>query len=106
MTQEKTTTEQISEAVSEMIALETKVQTIYFEDAQGNMGKYHHVSDVRLNKKEAEKVLAEAEISINLLLRTVTERLTIEMTRDELQSRITGSQRFYQSQKNTESETE
>lgn len=100
MTTEKEVKQEVKqEQPVQMVSLETKVQTIYFEDAEGEMSKYHHVSDKRLNKKDAEEVLLELGYEINLLLRTVTERLTIEMTREELQEKIKNTERFYQTQK-------
>lgn len=91
-------TEKENTQLEETVILEAKVQTIYFEDTQGNLDKHHHVSNTRINAKQALEILQAEGVQVNLVLRTVTERIGIELTRAFLQANITTSERFYQSQ--------
>lgn len=81
-----------------LIHIEVKAQTIYFETGEGQMTKYHHISEERLNLKSAEEVLKQEGFSVNLVLRTVTERVKIGLTKEQLNAAITSSERFYKSQ--------
>jgi len=84
------------EQENNIVTLEAKVQTIYYEDTTGNITKHHHVSDKRINIKEAEQILIDLGINISLVLRVLTERIGVELTREELSEKITHSERFYQ----------
>lgn len=85
--------------MEELVTLETRAQTIYYEDSAGNIEKYHHVDKQRLSNNEAEDLLIEKGINVNIVLRVLTERIDVQLTREEFQEKIVFSERFYQRKK-------
>lgn len=85
---------------TEMINLEAKVQTIFYTTPNGDMNKHHHVGNERLNMKQAVQILTDEGIVSTIILRTVTQRITIRLTKEELQERIVQAENFYQKQDN------
>ena len=79
-----------------IIELEAKVQTIYYEDVTGKLGRFYHVGQERINIKQAEQILVDNEINVQLVLRTLTEKINVGLTKEELQERITTSESYYQ----------
>lgn len=79
------------------VIIEAKVQTIYYENNLGNIEKHFHVSSKRVSNKQAKEILEDLGIKVTIVLRVLTERIDIELERDELQDKIKHSERFYQS---------
>lgn len=77
------------------ITFETKVQTIYYETSTGKITKFHHVSNDRLNNKEAEEILKQNGINATYMLRVITERVGVKLTREQFENNIDFSERFY-----------
>lgn len=80
-----------------LVELELKSQTIYYENSTGEIVKYYHISNKRVNLKDAEQVLIDNGINVSLVLRTITERVLLPIDAYELQNSINHSERFYQS---------
>lgn len=77
------------------VIIESKVQTIYYENSIGEIKKHHEFNENRLNLTEAENLLKELGLNVNIVLRVLTERVEIEFSREELEERIINSERFY-----------
>lgn len=78
------------------VILDCKVQTIYYENSAGKILRHHEVSDTRITNKDAKEILELQGANVNIVLRVLTERVGIELTRAELQEKLTHSERFYQ----------
>lgn len=78
-----------------LVELEAKVQTIFFQDTKGNLERYYNVANERLNLKQAEQLLIDEGINVALILRTMIEKVTIQLTRKEVQERIIMSENFH-----------
>lgn len=78
-----------------LVELEAKVQTIYYQDTKGNLERYYNVANERLNLKQAEQLLIDEGINVALILRTMMEKVTIQLTRKEVQERIIMNENFH-----------
>jgi len=78
-----------------LVELEAKVQTIFFQDTKGNLERYYNVANERLNLKQAEQLLIDEGINVALILRTMIEKVTIQLTRKEVQERIIMNENFH-----------
>lgn len=78
-----------------LVKLEAKVQTIFYQDTKGNLERYYNVANERLNLKQAEQLLIDEGINVALILRTMIEKVTIQLTRKEVQERIIMNENFH-----------
>lgn len=80
----------------QMVELQTKVQTIFYQDTKGELKRYYHVYNERLNLKQAEKLLIDEGINLSMIFRTMIEKVTIQLTRKEVQEKIIKSENYYE----------
>lgn len=78
-----------------LVTIETKTQTIYYENTAGQIKKYYHAETDRINNTDAFKLLEKEGLSPAIVLKVLRERIDIQMTRKEFQEKITNSERFY-----------
>lgn len=78
-----------------LVELEAKVQTIFYQDTKGNLERYYNVANERLNLKQAEQLLIDEGVNVALILRTMIEKVTIQLTRKEVQERIIMNENFH-----------
>jgi len=76
------------------VSIETKSQTIYYEDIKGNIKKHHEFTNDRINQNEASELLNEKGITHRLIIRTFTERVFLSIPVDKIESFIDHNERF------------
>lgn len=73
----------------------TKVRTIYYETKENEILKYHFPSDSALSLANAEQVLKDNNIDFHVVLRVITEKTELQLTREQFDKAIIDSERYY-----------
>ena len=68
------------------ITIETKLQKIYFEDTQGNLGTHFITENERVTIKQAEEILTEKGIEFKTIFQVRKENVEIHLTHEELET--------------------
>lgn len=71
-----------------MVRLTLKLQTIFYEDEEGNLGKYITGEKERVTLTQAKEILEEQGISYETVFQVRREDVDLEMTNEKLQEMI------------------
>lgn len=74
--------------MSTSIVLKTKVQTIYYEDHQDNLGKQYDTSAKRISLLEASDILLDRGIQYKELLKVKYETIQLEIPIEQVEQYI------------------